>query len=70
MLRGDERPLLRPWTKILRTNDFFCWKTIIIHYHLKDLIVTAITASRQPLFIVPEHMPNPVCFMPNEPWPT
>ena len=23
MLRGDERPLLRPWTKILRTNDFW-----------------------------------------------
>ena len=60
MLRGDQRPLLRPWMKILKTNDFFCQKTIIIHQGLKDLVITALAASGQPLFIVPEHTPNPV----------
>ena len=46
--------------KILRTNDFFCWKTIIIHSDFKNLVITTIKASRQPLLLVPEHTPNPV----------
>ena len=39
---------------------FSQWKNIEFQYNQRNLAIASITASQQPLFVVPEHMTHPV----------
>ena len=51
---------MRPGLKKLNKNMFFLIEKPNILIKNKKIDITSLTASQQPLFVVPEHMTHPV----------